>query len=114
MLCKQILQRAVVVAQLVDMSRPIPEVRGSISGIGKNFKLNIYCQLYSWKTKIKKKRPGIAHLIFQHFAKYFVEIKGWLRSFLDSASVTIVSKQQFNNLGKNITIVIHFCKGYVA
>ena len=37
---------AVVVAQLVEWSIPIPEVRGSNPVIGKKLILNIYCQLY--------------------------------------------------------------------
>jgi len=53
---------AVVVAQLVEQSLPIPEVRGSNPVIGNNLNiLNIcYCQLCIEKTKIKKKRPGMA------------------------------------------------------
>ena len=39
-------QWAVVVAQLVEWSIPIPEVRGSNPVIGKKLILNIYCQLY--------------------------------------------------------------------
>ena len=50
----------VVVAQLVEWSLPIPEVRGSNPVIGKNLLiLNIVNCLE--KTKIKKKRPGMAH-----------------------------------------------------
>ena len=53
------------VAQLVERSFPIPEVRGSNPAIGKNlFIMNItfvYCQMCNEKTKIKKKRPGMAH-----------------------------------------------------
>ena len=56
---------AVVVAQLVERLLLIPEVRGSNPVIGKN--LFIYwtivnCQLCIEKTKIKKKRPRMAHL----------------------------------------------------
>ena len=53
--------RAVVVAQLVERSLPTPEVRGSIP-IG-DINIDQYstnCNLE--KTKIKKKRPGMAHL----------------------------------------------------
>ena len=51
----------VVVAQLVERSLSIPEVRGSTPVIGK-FLLNI-CLLSTFfeKTKINKKRPGMAH-----------------------------------------------------
>ena len=52
---------AVVVAQLVERSLPTPEVRGSIP-IG-DINIDQYstnCNLE--KTKIKKKRPGMAHL----------------------------------------------------
>ena len=54
---------AVVVAQLVERSLPTPEVRGSIP-IG-DINIDQYstnCNLE--KTKIKKKRPGKAHLFF--------------------------------------------------
>ena len=57
--------RAVVVAQLVERLLPIPEVRGSIQVIGKNLFIYwtfVYFQLCIEKTKIKKKRPGMAHL----------------------------------------------------
>ena len=51
-------------AQLVERSRPIPEVRGSNPVIGKNllFILNI-CLLSTvyWKDENKEKRPGMAH-----------------------------------------------------
>ena len=56
---------AVVVAQLVERLLPIPEVRGSNPVIGKNLFIYwtfVYCQLSIEKTKIKKKRPGMAHL----------------------------------------------------
>ena len=53
-------------AQLVERSLPIPEVRGSNPVIGKN--LFIYIEHFFTvncvleKAKIKKKRPGMAHL----------------------------------------------------
>ena len=46
-------ERAVVVAQLVERSLPIPEVCGSNPVTGKNL-LNLYCQLY-WKDENKRK-----------------------------------------------------------
>ena len=54
-----------VVAQLVERSLPIPEVRGLNPVIGKNlFILNI-CLLSTvfWKDEIKKKRLGMAHFL---------------------------------------------------
>ena len=57
--------KSVVVAQLVERLLPIPEVRGSNPVIGKNLFIYltfVYCQLCIEKTKIKKKRPGMAHL----------------------------------------------------
>ena len=50
--------REVVMAQLEERSLPTPEIRGSIPDIG-NF-LSSNCTIE--KTKIKKKRPGMAHL----------------------------------------------------
>ena len=52
-------------AQLVERSLPIPEVRGSNPVIGKILYLYwtfVYCQLCFEKTKKKKKRPGVVHL----------------------------------------------------
>ena len=51
-------QMAVVVAQLVERSFPTPEIHGSIPDIGKFLSSNCTIE----KTKIKKKRPGMAHL----------------------------------------------------
>ena len=48
-------------AQLVEQLLPIPEVHGSNPVIGEN--LFVYCQLCIEKTKIKKKRPGMAHFL---------------------------------------------------
>ena len=55
-------QEAVVVAQLVELLLPIPEVRGSNPVIGKIYieHLTVNC---IEKTKIKKKRPGMAHFL---------------------------------------------------
>ena len=69
-----ILEVAVVVAQLVERSLPIPEVRSSNPVIGKNlFILNI-CLLSTvyWKDKNKEKRgrewPFLKKSIFEvHF-----------------------------------------------
>ena len=44
------------VAQLVERSLPIPEVRGSNPVISKIYWTFVYCQLCIEKTKIKKKR----------------------------------------------------------
>ena len=53
---------AVVVAQLVERSLPIPEVRGSNPVIGKNLYRTFTVNCIE-KTKIKKKRPGMAHFL---------------------------------------------------
>ena len=61
-----LLQWAVVVAQLVERSLPIPDVRGSNPVISKNLFIHwtlVYCQLCIEKTKIKEKRPGMAHFL---------------------------------------------------
>ena len=49
---------AVVVAQLVERSLLTPEIRGSNPDIGKVLSTNCTIE----KTKIKKKRPGMAQL----------------------------------------------------
>ena len=48
---------AVVVAQLVERSLLIPEVRGSNPVIGKIYWIFVYCQLY-WKDENKGKEAG--------------------------------------------------------
>ena len=51
-------------AQLVERSLSIAEVCGSNPVIGKNlylYRTLVFCQLCIEKTKIKKKRPGMAH-----------------------------------------------------
>ena len=53
----------VVVAQLVEWSLPMPEVRGSNPVNGKNLLISNICQLCIEKTKIKKKRPEMAHFL---------------------------------------------------
>ena len=55
-----------VLAQLVEWSLPIPEVRGSNPVIGKKYLyiehlFTVNCVLKS--QKIKKKRPGMAHFL---------------------------------------------------
>ena len=52
-----------VVAQLVERSLPTSEIRGSNPDIGKIFysRISTNCNKIE-KTKIKEKRPGIAHL----------------------------------------------------
>ena len=50
---------AVIVAQLVELSLSIPEVRGSNPVIGKNLYSTFIVNSIE-KTKIKKKRPGMA------------------------------------------------------
>ena len=47
-----------IVAQLVERSLPIPEIHGLNPDIGKILSTN--CPIE--KMKIKKKRPGLAHL----------------------------------------------------
>ena len=51
---------AVVVAQLVEQSLPIPLVRGSSLGIGKNLYLTFTDNCIE-NTKLKKKRLRMAH-----------------------------------------------------
>ena len=63
--------REVVVAQLVGRLLPIPEVRGSNPVIVKTLFIYwtfVYCQLCIEKTKIKKKRPGMAHFFKKKFS----------------------------------------------
>ena len=51
-----------VVAQLVEQSLLIPEVRGSNSVMGKNYIEHLFTVTCIEKKKIKKKRPGMVHL----------------------------------------------------
>ena len=53
---------AVVVAQLIERALPIPEVCGSNPVIGKNLYIeHLLIVNCIEKTKINKKRPGMAH-----------------------------------------------------
>ena len=49
-------------AQLVERSLLIPKVRGSNLVIGKIYVGHLFTVNCIEKTKIKKKRPGMAHL----------------------------------------------------
>ena len=84
---------AVVVAQLVGRSLPIPKVRSSNPVIGKNLYIYwkfVYCQLCIEKTKKRKKRPGMAHfkkhwllstaLVYE--PKYDIRLRNYLFSRL--------------------------------
>ena len=51
-----------VVTQLVERLLPIPEVRGSIPVIGKIYIEHLFTVNCIETKKIKKKRPGMAHL----------------------------------------------------
>ena len=53
--------RAVVVAQMVERSIPTPEVHGSNPVVGKLYITYTYTVNCIEKTKIMKKRPGMAH-----------------------------------------------------
>ena len=48
-------------AQLVEQSLPKPEIRGSNPVIGKFYLLSTVLKTSTEKTKIKRKRPGMAH-----------------------------------------------------
>ena len=61
----------VVVAQLVERLLTIPEVRGSTPVIGKIFIEHLFIINCIEKTKINKKRPGMAH-----FLKKFEQLIG--------------------------------------
>ena len=66
--CSHILSRAVVVAQLVDRSLPIPEVRG----LNQKFIFNIVnCQLH-WEDKNKEKEAGNGPFKKTHSLWYLV------------------------------------------
>ena len=50
-----------VVAQLVEWSLPIPEIRGSNPDIDKIYIEHLFTVSCAEKTKIKKKKTGMAH-----------------------------------------------------
>ena len=50
-----------VVAQMVERSLPIPEIRGTNPDIGEILSTNCTIE----ETKIKKKKPVMAHLFFK-------------------------------------------------
>ena len=49
-------------AQLAEQLIPTPEVRGLNHGIGEFLKEHLFAVNFVGKTKIKKKRSGMAHL----------------------------------------------------
>ena len=53
---------AVAVARLVEWSLPTPEVRGSNTAIDKIYIDHLFTVKCNENDKIKKKRPGMAHL----------------------------------------------------
>ena len=56
------LARVVVVVQLAERSLPTPDIPGSNPDIGKEInQMYLSANCYPEKTKIKKKRPGMAH-----------------------------------------------------
>ena len=60
--CLKATKRAVVVAQLAERSLPSPEIGGSNPNIGnKVFWMYLSVNCNEENTKIKKKRPGLAH-----------------------------------------------------
>ena len=79
-----------VVAQLVERSLPIPEVRGSSPVIGKNLFIYltfVYCQLRIEKTKIKKKGAGNGPC--------FIQIKRLFIKVLDKGCLEFKSLEGF-------------------
>ena len=62
--------RTVVVAQLVEWSLPMPEVLGLNPVTGKNLYLTFTVNCIE-KTKIKKKRPGMAHFLKKNTYEQF-------------------------------------------
>ena len=73
MLCKLFIDWAVVVAQLVERSLPIPEVRGSNPFISNNLNLTFTVNCIE-KRKIRKKRPGMAHFLKKNIPFMTLEI----------------------------------------
>ena len=71
---------AVVVAQLVERTLPIPEVWGSNPVIGKNLFIYwtfVYCQLCIENTKIKKKAAGFGPFFKKTLIKFADD---WIRT----------------------------------
>ena len=68
-----------VVAQLVEQSLPIPEVHDSNPVIGKKL-YRTFTVSFVEKSKIKKKRPGMAH--FNNIEKFMQRgvfmLRGWI------------------------------------
>jgi len=65
----------VVVAQLVERSLPITKVLGSNPDIGKKYIEHFTVNCIE-KTKIKEKRPGIAHFLKKVFGLQFKQFYG--------------------------------------
>ena len=91
------LQWAVVVAQLTKRSLPTPEVRGSNPVISK-----VFIEYCIEKTKIQKKRSGMAHLKsqWQHWPVWpQLTWLQWKGSKTNQPPITIYTKlsKTFNN-----------------
>ena len=115
---KSITPREVVVAQLVERSLPIPEVHGSNPVIGKNLFIHwtfVYCQLCIEKTKIKEKRPGMAHFFKKSLLPYNPP-PDWCQVCLRECTADFEERQEdrkfftqlMSFLGKNCTFQITF------
>ena len=69
---KQFTTRAVIVVQLVKPLLLILEVHGSNPVIGKIYVEHLFTVNCIEKTKIKKKRPGMAYLFKKSFAASYI------------------------------------------
>ena len=66
--CFMNLSWGVVVAQLVEQSLPTPKIRGSNPVIGKIVSTKYSPNCIIEKTKIEKKRIGMAHLFYMNLS----------------------------------------------
>ena len=93
--------RVVVVAQLVEWSLPILVVHGSNPVIGKILFIYwtfVYCQLCIEKTKIKKKRPGMAHFFKKNVWTHFFPNPNRVRSSTNLSNTNRKRKNFFGRL----------------
>ena len=78
----RLITKAVVVAQLVEQSLPIPEVRGLNPVIIKHLYWTLFTVNCIEETKIKEKRPRIPHFFKKNCHGYFEEFCGFLLQHL--------------------------------
>ena len=92
----------VIVAQLVERSRPISEVCGLNPVIGKYLFWTLFTVNCIEKTKIKKKRPGLAHFL-KNSCRFRRHLLTKVERHLDSILETFVIAKTIDRKNSKLT-----------